>query len=106
MAVPSKQESRRSSEDEELSASEVAQAALDQVSNLTGKRTASATAIKPTDEGWEVEVEVVEECRIPSTLDILALYETQLDTVGELISYRRTRRFVRGQSDQGDRLYR
>lgn len=103
MAVPDKQDSRSSSEDEELSAAEVAQDALDQVSNLTGKQTTSATAVKPTDEGWEVEVEVLEEHRIPSTLDILALYEAQLDVLGELISCRRTRRFVRG---QGDRLYR
>ena len=33
------------------------------------------TGVAPTDEGWIVEAEVVEDRRIPSTADILALYD-------------------------------
>jgi hypothetical protein len=55
------------------------------------------TGVAPTDEGWIVEAEVVEDRRIPSTADILALYEIELDTDGELLAYRRTRRYLRGQ---------
>jgi hypothetical protein len=56
------------------------------------------TAVEPTDEGgWIVEAEVVEDRRIPSTADILALYEIELDAGGDLLAYRRTRRYMRGQ---------
>ena len=86
---------------EDLPAAEAAQAALDQLASLTGKQTASVTAIAPTDDGWDVEVEVLEERRIPSTMDVLAVFEAQLDTGGDLVSYRRTRRYTRGQVDWG-----
>jgi Gas vesicle synthesis protein GvpO len=46
-----------------------------------------------------VEIEVVEESHIPSTLDLMALYELDLDHDGELIAYRRTRRYIRGRAD-------
>jgi gas vesicle protein GvpO len=56
------------------------------------------TGVEPTDEGgWIVEAEVVEDRRIPSTADMLALYEIELDANGELLAYRRTRRYMRGQ---------
>jgi hypothetical protein len=41
-------------------------------------------------------VELVETHRIPDTADILAIYEAELDEHGELVSYRRTRRYLRG----------
>jgi hypothetical protein len=46
-------------------------------------------------------VEVVEESRIPSTSDMLVLYEVELDLRGELLAYRRTRRYLRGRSNGG-----
>jgi gas vesicle protein GvpO len=56
------------------------------------------TAVLDPDEGgWIVEAEVVEDPRIPSTADILALYEIELNAEGELLAYRRTRRCMRGQ---------
>jgi Gas vesicle synthesis protein GvpO len=55
--------------------------------------------LAPTDEdGWIVEVEIVEDRRIPSSADMLALYEIELDADGELLAYRRTRRYRRGQA--------
>jgi hypothetical protein len=63
-----------------------------------------ATSVMPTDDGWTVEVEVVEDRRIPSSTDMLALYEVVLDLDGELLSYRRTRRYVRGVGDSGSGL--
>jgi Gas vesicle synthesis protein GvpO len=84
-----------------LSAKEVAKSALQQISALTGKRPQSVTAIDPTEDGWLVEVEVVEIERIPSTSDLLALYEVELDPDGELVGYRRTRRYSRASSIDG-----
>jgi hypothetical protein len=52
------------------------------------------------DDGWVVEFEVLEERRIPSSSDILALYEVELDADGELLAFRRTRRYLRGHTGQ------
>jgi hypothetical protein len=46
-----------------------------------------------------VVVEVVEDRRIPSSGDVLALYEADLDTEGNLMSYRRKGRYRRSSSD-------
>lgn len=44
-----------------------------------------------------MEVEVVDDRHIPPpSADMLALYEVVLDLDGELLSYRRTRRYRRG----------
>jgi hypothetical protein len=57
-------------------------------------------AIEPRDGDWYVDVEVVESHRIPDTTDILAIYQVRLDRGGRLLSYRRTRRYSRGQLDK------
>jgi hypothetical protein len=49
-----------------------------------------------------VEVEVVEDRRIPSSGDILALYEAEMDMEGNLLAYRRIRRYRRGRGDYGE----
>jgi hypothetical protein len=47
-----------------------------------------------------VEVEVLEMQRIPSTTDVLAVYEVSLDASGELVGYERTARYVRGDAGE------
>ena len=49
-----------------------------------------------SDDGWKVEVEVLEVRRIPNTTDVLAMYEVEVDGKGSLQGYRRVRRYVRG----------
>jgi hypothetical protein len=56
------------------------------------------TGLERTDDGWKVQVEVVEVRRIPDTTDVLALYEVDVDPRGELMGYRRLRRYSRGAS--------
>ncbi|MFC4003141.1 gas vesicle protein [Prauserella oleivorans] len=86
----------------ELSAPEAAETALDEIAKLTGRDTVGATSVEPTDDGWRVEIEVVEERRIPSTSDLMALYQVDLDLGGELLAYRRTQRYARGRSGLGN----
>lgn len=86
-----------------LPAEDIAELAMRDITQLTGRQPLGATAVVPTDEGWTVEVEVVEDRRIPSSTDMLALYEVSLDMDGELLSYRRTRRYSRGTGDSTDR---
>ena len=61
------------------------------------------TSAAPTEEGgWIIEVETVEDRRIPSSADILALYEVELDGNGDLLAYHRIRRYLRGQTGGSD----
>ena len=82
-----------------LNAAKAGQAALRQIAELTGKESEGVTGVEPADDGWVVGVEVVEDRRVPSSTDILATYETELDMDGELMSYRRVRRYPRGRGD-------
>jgi hypothetical protein len=56
-------------------------------------------SIDRKDEEWCVGVEVVEVSRIPDSADILAVYDVRLDADGDRTSYRRLRRYARGQLD-------
>ncbi len=86
-----------------LSAAKAGQFALRQIAELTGKEPEGVTGVEPGDDDtWLVGVEVVEDRRIPSSTDILATYETELGMDGELVSYRRVKRYTRGRGDNGD----
>ena len=77
----------------------VARRAASLVATLTGRRPESVISIERKDEEWHVGVEVVEVSRIPDSADILAVYDVRLDSNGDLLSYRRIRRYARGQMD-------
>jgi len=81
-----------------LSAADVARAALAQIGDLTGHDVEGVISVERNDDGWRVGVEVVESHRIPDSADILATYEVCLDEDAELVSYRRSERYSRGQT--------
>ena len=70
---------------------------------LTGRDPESVISIERRDGDWLVGVEVVEKHRIPDSADILAIYEVRLRADGDLVAYRRIRRFGRGQLDRHGR---
>ncbi|KIF01882.1 gas vesicle protein [Streptomyces sp. RSD-27] len=78
-------------------------AAAEQLAELLGRPPESVSSVKPTEDGWEAVVEVVELERIPDTTSVMASYTVALDEEGELISYERTRRYSRGMVDRPDR---
>jgi hypothetical protein len=86
----------------QLSAAEAGREGLRQVTELTGKDPEGVSGVQRSQDGWLVTVEVVEDRRIPSSTDILSTYETEIDGDGELLSYRRVRRYSRGLADNGD----
>ncbi|MCW7985703.1 gas vesicle protein GvpO [Streptomyces platensis subsp. clarensis] len=63
-------------------------------------RTEGVSAVRRTDDGWCVVVDVLELARIPDTTSLLATYEVRLDDEGELLEYYRTHRYRRGAADQ------
>jgi Gas vesicle synthesis protein GvpO len=88
--------------DADLTAAEAAQRGLRQIGELTGKETEGVTGVEPAEDGWIVGVEVVEDRRVPSSADLLATYQTELDIRGEMLSYRRVRRYPRGRGDNSE----
>jgi hypothetical protein len=82
-----------------MTAGEAAKAALREIAQLTAKEPEGVTGVERTEDGWTVGIELVEDQRIPSSADILATYEATIDAEGELVSYRRVRRYARGRAD-------
>jgi gas vesicle protein GvpO len=82
-----------------VTAAEAAQNGVRSLVDLIGKKPEGVTAVEPTEDGWLVGVEVIEDQRVPSSADILAVYEAELDSDGALVSYRRTARYARGKGD-------
>jgi hypothetical protein len=68
---------------------------------LTGRGAEGVTGIEKTEDGWRVEVEVVELRRIPETTDLLATYEVTMSDSGTMSGYRRLRRYSRGSTSDG-----
>ncbi|RCG29847.1 gas vesicle protein [Sphaerisporangium album] len=84
-----------------LTAATAGRVALRHIADLTGKDVEGVTLVKPAGDGWTVEVEVVEDHRIPSSGDTLGIYAADLDSEGDLVSYRRVRTYKRARGDTG-----
>jgi hypothetical protein len=52
------------------------------------------------DDGWRLTVSVVELARIPHSTDVIGAYTVALDRDGELVGYRRQRRYHRNQAEE------
>ena len=82
------------------SAMKVARAAAAQLTELTGRRPEVVVGVERNDDGWQVELEVVESRRIPDSTDILATYRVQVDEDGEMMGYYRAQRYTRGKGGE------
>ncbi len=79
----------------------VAREAREQLEELLDRTSEGVIGVRRTDDGWEVDLEVVETRRVPDTTDVLAIYRVQLDTSGSLEGYQRLERYIRGQAEGG-----
>jgi len=79
----------------------IAAEAARQLLEVTGRDVEGVTALERSDDGWTVQVEVVEVRRIPDTTDVLGLYEVKVDSDGDLLGYKRQQRYVRGTPGDG-----
>ncbi|MFD8329583.1 gas vesicle protein GvpO [Streptomyces lydicus] len=82
-----------------VSAPRAMRRAAEQLQELLGRAPESVSAVKPTDNGWQADVEVLELERVPGTTSVMASYRVTLDEEGELLAYERIRRYTRGQID-------
>src|SRR3954451_18751988 len=95
-ASPRSQSALRAESRRPARASQVAAKAAGDLLELTGKAVEGVTGRESADDGWTVQVEVVEMRRFPDTTDVLALYAVSTDKQGSLLGYRRLRRYARG----------
>ena len=86
--------------DRRLTGAQLALAAREQLSAITGMKAESVTSLEREDDGtWRVTIELLELARIPNTNDMLGSYEVEVDERGELLGYHRRGRYSRSQAD-------
>ncbi|MDI1454966.1 gas vesicle protein GvpO [Streptomyces sp. NPDC003388] len=73
-----------------------ARTACDWLQSFIVHRIESVCAVRRTEQGWCVAVDVLEVARIPDTTSLLATYEVELDESGRPAEYRRVCRYHRG----------
>ncbi|MEU3033177.1 gas vesicle protein GvpO [Streptomyces griseoaurantiacus] len=94
------EEARGSTRRKAMTPMEVVRKGSAQFVELTGLEAESVSSFARTDDGWSLEIEVLELSRVPDTMSLLASYEVELTAEGDLAGYRRVRRYERGRSDR------
>jgi len=79
---------------------EIAQRAKEQLSQLTDLKAETVSRLYRDEANWHVHIDMIELKRVPDSTDVLATYETILDDAGNMVSYQRTRRYLRGQVEE------
>ncbi len=74
----------------------VVQNASRQIGTFAGMTVERVVGITRRDDGWVLECEVVERQGIPNTMDMLGLYEADLDAQGNVEQFRRKSSRLRG----------
>jgi len=83
-----------------MQAGKLIEQAKRQVSELTGLTPETVSSLaRDGDKRWVVKVEALELSRVPNTMDVLGTYEVTLSTEGNLVGFRRTRRYHRASTE-------
>jgi Gas vesicle synthesis protein GvpO len=82
-----------------IPAIEAARGAVEQLTSLLGIEPERVIGVEARDGAWRVRLEVVELKRIPETTSMMASYDVDVGLDGDLIGYRRTHHYARGQME-------
>lgn len=74
--------------------------AVEELAHLLGATAERVTELRKSDQGYSATIEVVEFQRVPETTDVLADYQVDLTPEGEVLGYRRTRRYLRVEAER------
>jgi len=96
---PRKDTDRHTADEHRASPIEVLRQARAQLEELTGLAPEQVSSFEQTEDGWSLEMEVLELARVPDTMSLMASYQVELDQEGQLTGYRRVRRYERGRAD-------
>lgn len=83
-----------------LTAREAIRRAVEEISGLLGAEVHAVVGVERLEDLWLVTIEIIELERIPLTTSIVAAYQVDLDSSGELVAYRRVGRYVRGRTQE------
>jgi hypothetical protein len=83
-----------------ISGREAVERARKELEEIMGRPVEAVLGMERDDDGWVVTVQVVELARIPNSTDVLGAYVVQVDDEGEVVGYRRTKRYHRNQADE------
>ena len=96
------EKSSRSNDDSPgISGREAIQHAREQLEEMMGQPVEAVLGMERDEDGWMITVQVVELERIPNSTDVLGSYTVNVDGDGDVVGYRRTRRYHRSQADEG-----
>jgi hypothetical protein len=93
-------ERRRNTNNQRLTGREAIARVRRDFPELLGRPIEQVLGLERDGNDWKVRVQVVELSRIPPTTDVLGTYSVTLDRDGEVVGYRRERRFHRNQADE------
>ena len=68
-----------------------------QMTVITGLSPETVSEFDRAEQGWRLNIDMLEHRSIPRTQDLLASFEVELDDAGHVARWRRTGRFMRGQ---------
>lgn len=91
------QRSTRLRRDESMRGTDIARLAKLELAQVTGLQPLTVSGLTKDEQGWRASVDMIELKRLPDATDLLATYEVVLDDEGNMLSYQRIRRFLRGQ---------
>jgi hypothetical protein len=72
------------------------------LAEVTGLKPVEVTSIAPDDQGWRLQVELLELAKIPPSSDVIAEYEVMVDSEGSLLSFHRARSRLRSETVSGE----
>jgi hypothetical protein len=98
-ADPQEQEDRRPRRKPRMPGSRAVVFAREHLMDLLGREPEAVSGLSLGPNGWKVRLEAVEMPRVPSSTDVMATYEVELDEEGELIGYHRVSRYFRNQTN-------
>jgi hypothetical protein len=80
-----------------LTLTNLADATRQQMTAITGLLPDTISRLDRAESGWTLSIDMLEHRSIPRTQDLLASFDVVLDGEGQVKSWHRTSRFIRGQ---------
>lgn len=78
-----------------MNPTDVVEIAKREMAAITGLAPDTVARLDRADDGWSVEIDMLEHRAIPRTHDLIAAFEVRLDDDGRVLRWKRTGRFQR-----------